>query len=84
MQGGNGGGGELVAICGWECSTSPGSQKNCKLLHARFGVSLGDFQRVDSLSKNCKLLFKNLQLLDQFVIEFIKFSKCLGFITAEI
>src|ERR1017187_1062982 len=43
---------------------SPVSLQNCKLLHARFGVPLGSFQRVKSLSKNCKLLFKTPQLLD--------------------
>jgi hypothetical protein len=36
-------------------------------------------QSGNSLLKNCKLLFQNPRLLDQFGMEFIEFSKCLEF-----
>jgi len=34
--------------------------------------------------KNRILLLKNPRLLNQFVMEFYEFSKCLGFITVEV
>lgn len=57
---------------------------DCKLLLCPLWLPLGSLQSVNSLLKTRKLVTKNPQLLDQFVIEFQEFSKRLGFITVEV
>jgi hypothetical protein len=57
---------------------------DCELLCYPFCLPFGSPQSVNSLLKTRKLVTKNPQILDQFVIEFQEFSKCLGFITVEV
>ena len=51
---------------------SPDFQQNCKLLLFPLRLPLRNLQSVNSLLKNCRLL-------EQFVMEFIELSNCLGF-----
>jgi hypothetical protein len=61
----------------------PDFQQNCNLLLCPLRLPFRSLQSGKSLLNNCTLLTKNRQLLDQFVIEFYEFRKCLGFIMAE-
>jgi hypothetical protein len=57
----------------------PNFQQDYKLLLCPLWLPLSSLQSVNSLSNNGKLLIKNRRLLEQFVMEVIKFSKCLEF-----
>ena len=54
-------------------------RQDCKPTLCPLWFPFCSFQGIYSLLKNWNLLFKNRRLLDQFVMEFIEFGKCLEF-----